>query len=120
MILSKTCLWLCLCSYEWCVLQKIACSRGVKLVADKLIEECGDQEYDLVTCPGGMPGAQHLAKSAALTQILLAQYKSKRLLGAICASPAVVLAPLGILKNKRATGYPADAFKGIHTHRLQS
>jgi 4-methyl-5(b-hydroxyethyl)-thiazole monophosphate biosynthesis len=61
-----------------------------------------------------MPGAQHLAKSAALTQILLSQYKNKRPLGAICASPGVVLAPLGILKNKRATVFPADAFKGTY------
>lgn len=81
-------------------------------MAETRIEECAGRIYDLVACPGGMPGAKALADSAGLTQLLLAQHKSRRLVGAICASPGVVLAPLGILKNKRAAVYPADAFKG--------
>ena len=37
--------------------------------------------------------------------------KMKKLIAAICASPAIVLAPTGILKNKMATCFP-----GMQTH----
>ena len=35
----------------------------------------------------------------------------KRYVAAICASPAVILAHLGIIANKHATCYPAEKFK---------
>jgi hypothetical protein len=33
---------------------QVTCSRGVKLVADKFIQECVNDSWDLVVCPGGM------------------------------------------------------------------
>ena len=45
---------------------EITASRGVKLVADRLIGECADTAYDLIALPGGMPGAEHLRDSAEL------------------------------------------------------
>jgi protein deglycase len=54
-----------------------------------------------------MPGAEHLRDSAALVAKLKEQKASDRLLAAICASPAVVLHHHGLLKNVRATCYPA-------------
>lgn len=30
---------------------EVVCSRGVKLVADKLIAECSGEEYDLIALP---------------------------------------------------------------------
>jgi 4-methyl-5(b-hydroxyethyl)-thiazole monophosphate biosynthesis len=39
-------------------------------------------------------------------EVLMAQYKAGKKIAAICASPAVVLAPLGILEGKKATCYP--------------
>jgi hypothetical protein len=38
-------------------------SRGIKVVADMTIEDAAKTEYDLVVCPGGMPGAKHLSES---------------------------------------------------------
>ena len=49
---------------------QISASRGVKLVADKLIGDCVDEIYDLVVLPGGMPGAEHLRDSKELVKIL--------------------------------------------------
>lgn len=85
---------------------QVTCSRGVKLVADKFIQECVNDSWDLVVCPGGMPGATNLKNSDSLKEILLKQSKSNKPYAAICAAPAVVLNSYGLLKDKRATAYP--------------
>jgi 4-methyl-5(b-hydroxyethyl)-thiazole monophosphate biosynthesis len=87
----------------------ITASRGVKLVADRLINDCKESTYDLIVLPGGMPGAEHLRDCAALIEMLKKQKQAGRLYAAICASPAVALAPHGLLDDKQATGYPSMA-----------
>ena len=69
---------------------QVTASRGVKLVADKLIGDCVDETYDSVVLPEGMPGAEHLRDSKDLQRILKRQKKEGKLYGAICAAPAVV------------------------------
>jgi 4-methyl-5(b-hydroxyethyl)-thiazole monophosphate biosynthesis len=87
--------------------KQITASRGVNLVADAVISDCVGKVYDLIALPGGMPGAEHLRDSKELTDMLKAQAASGRLYAAICASPAVILKPHGLLKNKKATCYPS-------------
>ncbi|KAL7528605.1 hypothetical protein ACHAWF_002623 [Thalassiosira exigua] len=85
-------------------------SRGVKMVADIPIDEAAGQEWDLVALPGGMPGAEHLRDSAALTAILEKQKASGKMYAAICAAPAVVLAEKGLV-GEGATCYPAPGLR---------
>mmetsp|Transcript_17518 Transcript_17518/g.28359 ORF Transcript_17518/g.28359 Transcript_17518/m.28359 type:complete len:185 (-) Transcript_17518:622-1176(-) len=94
--------------------RQIVCSRNVVLMADALISDVQEKEFDAIICPGGMPGAKNLYESKELEGLLR---KQKRLIGAICAAPAVVLAPLGILERREATCYPADAFVGKLVNR---
>jgi len=61
---------------------------------------------DAVILPGGMPGAANLQESGALKDLLQSMKRSGKIIAAICASPAVVLAPNGILDGKRATCFP--------------
>ena len=61
---------------------------------------------DAVVLPGGMPGAENLNKSEVLKDLLQKMKRSGKWIGAICAAPAVVLAPNGILDGKRATCFP--------------
>lgn len=89
---------------------QVRCSRGVNLVADTFIAECVDKQWDMVVCPGGMPGAEHLAKSSELKTILHTQQSEGKYIGAICAAPAVVLAHHHLLSHKRATCYPSPKF----------
>jgi 4-methyl-5(b-hydroxyethyl)-thiazole monophosphate biosynthesis len=86
---------------------QITASRGVKLVADRLIGDCVGQDYDMIALPGGMPGAEHLRDSKDLVGLLKRQQQRGGYLGAICASPAVVFEHLGLLSHKRATCYPS-------------
>jgi len=86
--------------------RQITASRGVVLIADSLIEECTDRDYDLVVLPGGIPGAENLRDSPALTGLLKRQRDTSGLYGAICASPAVVLEHHGLLAGRQATCHP--------------
>lgn len=47
---------------------------------------------------GGLGGAQAFANSVKLISLLKKQAESNKLYGAICASPAIVLEPHGLLK----------------------
>ena len=80
-------------------------AHGIRFEADVVLEDFRGLP-DLVVLPGGMPGAENLRKSAALGRLLEAMKKEGRLIGAICASPAVVLAPGGYLDGRKATCFP--------------
>jgi 4-methyl-5(b-hydroxyethyl)-thiazole monophosphate biosynthesis len=84
----------------------VTSSHGVTVFADKLLPNCLDQEYDLIVLPGGIPGAENLKNSEELAGLLKKQRKEKRLYGAICASPALVLEHHGLLEGKKATCHP--------------
>ncbi len=100
--------------------RQITASRNVVLVADALIEACATQEYDLVVLPGGIPGAEHLRDSAALTGMLKRQRDKEGLYAAICASPAVVLEHHGLLEGRRATCHPGFADRLGNRDRIES
>ncbi|MFO8052868.1 MAG: DJ-1/PfpI family protein, partial [Candidatus Omnitrophota bacterium] len=74
-------------------------SRSLEVKTDKKLDETSF-ESDACILPGGMPGAENLAKSESVKKLLLCLNNQEKTIAAICASPAVVLAPLGILDNK--------------------
>ena len=80
-------------------------SRGISLVST-VGTDALDLSYDAVVVPGGMPGATNLAASSVVGKFLRSMFDSGKIVAAICASPAVVLSPLGILSGKRFTCYP--------------
>lgn len=86
---------------------QVTTSRKVNLVADCLVTDCADKSYDLIVLPGGLPGAEHLRDSKPLIEMLKIQKQAGRFYAAICASPAVALAPHGLLDSKEATCYPS-------------
>lgn len=90
---------------------QVTASRSTKLLADKLIADCTNDVFDLIALPGGMPGAENLRDSKELIEMLIAQANAGRLYAAICASPAIVFQPHGLLEGKSATCYPSFAEK---------
>ncbi|KAL3821244.1 hypothetical protein ACJIZ3_007149 [Penstemon smallii] len=86
---------------------EILASRQVKLVADVLLNDAINRPYDLIVLPGGLGGAQAFTNSEKLVNLLKKQSESSKMYGAICASPALVLEPHGLLKGKKATAFPA-------------
>jgi len=84
-------------------------SRGISLIADTTLDKI-TEDFDAYLLPGG-PGAGTLANSSSLQSILKNAHAKEKIIAAICAAPALILAPLGILNNKTAT-----CFTGMQTH----
>lgn len=86
----------------------IACgAHNVVVVADVAFEPEALADAEWVILPGGMPGASNLAACEPLTKALKARHAEGKRNAAICASPALVFAPLGLLDGKNATCYPS-------------
>ncbi len=85
----------------------VTCSRGVILTADVMLDDLDGREFDLIAVPGGMPGAEYLRHCEPLGAMLRSQHARGALVAAICAAPALVLQPLGILDGRAATCHPA-------------
>ena len=81
-------------------------AHGLRIIADKTVEEVKDNTYDMIVCPGGLPNAQILGKNATLIGMLKKQKKEGRWYCAICASPFEVFEQNGILEGEVGTGYP--------------
>ncbi len=87
--------------------REIVAARGTRIVADRLLADCIDRAYDLISLPGGLPGAERLRDCAPLVARLRQQREAGLYYGAICASPAYVLQPHGLLEGCEATCFPA-------------
>lgn len=61
---------------------------------------------DAIVLPGGLPGADNLAKSETVINLIKTGYEQDKVIAAICAAPAYVLVKTGILNGKKATCYP--------------
>ncbi len=85
--------------------REVAGAHQITVETDLMIEQYQELP-DAIVLPGGMPGAENLSKSEALKDLLQKMKRSGKLIAAICAAPAVVLAPNGLLDGKRATCYP--------------
>ncbi|MCL2196528.1 MAG: DJ-1/PfpI family protein [Treponema sp.] len=80
---------------------------GIKLTADTTLEQIsGHADWDAVIIPGGMPGAANLASSQAAGNLVKEIAAAGKIAAAICASPVLVLAPLGLISGKKFTCYP--------------
>ena len=82
-------------------------TRGVRLHADKRLLDALGHKYDLIALPGGEKGAEALNRHAPLIEMLQQQNDLKQWLAAICAAPALTLAPHHLLDGRRATCFPA-------------
>ncbi len=90
--------------------EKVTGSHMIPVIADttlnKFIDEMDGKEPDAVYFPGGMPGATNLAANQYLFQLITKMDRKGKLVTAMCASPAVVLARTGILSSRKWTCYP--------------
>ncbi|POM58423.1 hypothetical protein PHPALM_36931 [Phytophthora palmivora] len=74
---------------------------GLHIEAEKPIEQCSFENYELIVVPGG-EGASHIRDSELVIKMLLWQKLAGRWIAASSSAPAVVLNPHGLL-GERAT-----------------
>ena len=86
-------------------------AHGVTILADALMGEIEPSDAGWLILPGGMPGASNLRENEALCDMLRNHAREGREIAAICASPSVVLASLGLLDGIHATCYPGMALE---------
>ena len=82
-------------------------AHGITVACDVLLDEVLSAPLpDAVVLPGGMPGAVNLAQSKGVSSLVLAMNDAKKIIAAICASPAVAFGSFGVLKDRKWTCYP--------------
>lgn len=79
-------------------------SHGIRVQADLTLAQYREAP-DALLVPGG-PGSEALGKSAELLAKIRELDAQQKVIAAICAAPAVVLAPSGVLQGKAATCFP--------------
>ncbi len=81
-------------------------SQGIKYQADKLLEDIKLDDYKGLYIPGGVNGAKALRDDDRVIEIIKKFNTENKLIAAICAGP-IVLDRAGVLKERRATSFPA-------------
>jgi len=81
-------------------------SHGISIIADSVIQEEIDKEWDLVALPGGVPGAQNLAENEDVVTLIQKASAHKKFTAAVCAAP-IVLEKAGVIKGKKVTSHPS-------------
>ena len=87
----------------------IAGGHDIRITCDGTVDEfSADQvdELDAILVPGGVQGALRIAANDAANAIIRKVHDAGKLVASICASPAKVLAPLGLLDGKTWTCFP--------------
>lgn len=89
---------------------KVTGSHKITVITDitlkNFIEKMNGEEPNAIYLPGGMPGAKNLADNQYIFQLITKMDRGGKLVAAMCASPAVVLARTGICSNRKWTCYP--------------
>ena len=93
-----------LVSVEDCL--TVESTHGIRVEADITFTQADYDRCSMIVLPGGMPGAVNLEAHEGLMNQVCRKADEGGWIAAICASPAVVLAPHGILAGKKATVYP--------------
>lgn len=90
-------------------------SHKVPVIADMSFEEFKENFFDnlpdLIFCPGGMPGSKNLAENKEVVEYIKKCNKAKKIIAAICAAPATVIARAGALKDRTWTCHPSMMFE---------
>jgi protein deglycase len=85
--------------------RRVIGAHGIKILADKHINDIDYREFDMIVLPGGLPGSLNLKNSSKVQELLGKFDNDNKFIGAICAAP-IALDSAKILK-KAYTCYPS-------------
>ena len=94
--------------------QDVTGSHGITVRADFILSQILDTNgtYQAVFLPGGMPGAENLARSSFVVSVVKKAFDENLWVVAICAAPAVTLGRNGLLRQRHFVGFPDFADEG--------
>ncbi len=62
-------------------------AHNISMKADTAFDDINFDNFDMIVLPGGLPGAEYLAKSEKLQKVLKDFDEKDKFIGAICAAP---------------------------------
>ena len=81
-------------------------ANGIRITADKLLDEVESAEFDMIAIPGGTGGVAQLKAHPSLNPLIGEFVAKKKFVAAICAAPTL-LSSAGLLCGKQVTSYPS-------------
>ena len=81
-------------------------ATGNLIVADMCVSDLSPDRIDWLIFPGADKSEDAVNLDEMLSELVKTHWKKGGNIAAICAAPALVLGPLGIIKGVKATGYP--------------
>ncbi len=87
-------------------------SHGIAVQADRTLG-ADLESYDMLVCPGGLPGSVNLRECPELIRLIqLFDADPDKYVAAICAAPQV-LAKAGITTGRKVTSYPGEDLESL-------
>jgi DJ-1 family protein len=91
-----------------CDTEIAACSRDVKILPDKMMSELYDHEsFKAIIIPGGAIGVRRLSENKKFISLLSKHIQENRLVGAICAAPALLAENKLLPQGLNLTSHPS-------------
>lgn len=88
--------------------QIVTCSRGTKIIPDKIIYHLDKNElFDAIILPGGSEGTLNLMQNERLFEILQYNIENEKIIGAICAAPSILAFHKFLDNGIRLTSHPS-------------
>ncbi len=84
----------------------VAGARGIRIEADRMLDDCLEERFDMVILPGG-PGVEELRKDGRVLDLVRRTHAAGIPLAAICAAP-LILADAGVASGHRITSFPGS------------
>ena len=81
-------------------------ATGNLIVADMSVSDLSPDRIDWLIFPGADKSEDAVNLDEMLSELVKTHWKKGGNIAAICAAPALVLGPLGIINGVKATGYP--------------
>lgn len=94
----------------------VTSAHGVVIKADSIFRKNHLLNCEAMVFPGGLKGAESMAKNTILRQTVMQQAMQGTFIAAICAAP-MILGAAGVIRNKHVTIYPgmeAHVAEGIY------
>ncbi|QJC28913.1 DJ-1 family glyoxalase III [Enterobacteriaceae endosymbiont of Plateumaris rustica] len=85
---------------------KVSCAHGTNLICDILLKDLtNSNNYIAIIIPGGLKASQHFKSNNLLLKYISKFKISQKIVGAICATPAIMLVSNNIFPKAKMTGY---------------
>ncbi|QJC35539.1 DJ-1/PfpI family protein [Enterobacteriaceae endosymbiont of Donacia sparganii] len=88
--------------------REIICAHGTKIISNIFLnnlENIDIRNQIAIILPGGLQASKNFQRNVLLLKYLKDFKNSNRIIGAICASPSMVIIPNNLFPNAKMTGY---------------